>query len=182
MTREYRTSRWTYVAAGLLMMSPTLGGVGHGIGFKLERPPAADIYRFPLRATNSARGASGVGVLALAPSPFAIAVTRDGHIVYDLELTLSGLRPAAAFGKTSAYVVWITTPELDRTEKLGAIDPATKSAFRISSMNKFIMMVTIEESADVAKRAGQIVLRGVSPSGLMQSFASHELFSNMPHE
>ena len=38
-------------------------------------------------------------------------------------------------------------------------------------------VVTIEPNANVAVRSGPIVLRGISPSGLLQSFIGHELFS-----
>ena len=49
-------------------------------------------------------------------------------------------------------------------------------------MNKFILVVSLEASEAVTKRAGPTVLRGVSPSGLMQNMESHELFSTMPHD
>ncbi len=49
-------------------------------------------------------------------------------------------------------------------------------------LNKFLLLITLEASADVEERRGPIVLRGVSPSGLMQNMESHELFNNMPHD
>lgn len=142
----------------------------------------AEIYKFRLRATSRARGAAGYGELLPAPSPFGFAVTAEGFPVYDLALHLEGLRPPPAAPPEAAYVAWLTTPALDRTEKLGVVDPSGSFAFRVSTMNKFILMVTLEATPGVAKRRGPIVLRGVSPSGLMQSFASHELFDNMPHD
>ena len=140
----------------------------------------AKIWEFRLRATSRARGAAGVGKLLPAHSPFGFALTAEGFPVYDLELDLRGLRPPLP--PSSTYVAWLTTPELDRTEKLGPVQPSGSFTFRVSTMNKFILMVTLEASADVVKRRGPIVLRGISPSGLMQSFASHELFDNMPHD
>jgi hypothetical protein len=142
----------------------------------------AKIYTFPLRPTMGARGARGGGELTPAPSPFGFPVTAEGYPVYDLDLRLEGLRPAAAAAPSASYVVWLTTPELDRTEKLGAVAGAGPFRFRVSTMNKFIVIVTLEASPEVSERRGTIVLRGISPSGLMQSFASHELFNNMPHD
>ena len=141
----------------------------------------AEVYKFSLRATSRARQATGVGELKPAASPFGFAVTAQGFPVYDLELRLQGLRTPESLGSTGSYVVWLVTPELDRTEKLGSVDPAGTFQFRVSTMNKFILVVSLEASSDVTKRSGPVMLRGISPSGLMQSFASHELFDNMPH-
>lgn len=162
---------------------PNASGVAAPGRFNTKhRASRAEIYKFPLRPTTRARGARGAGELTPAPSPFGFPVTAEGYPVYELELRLERLRPAAAAGPTAAYVVWLTTPELDRTEKLGAVEGAGAFRFRISTMNKFILMVTLEASPEVSTRSGPIVLRGISPSGLMQSFASHELFNNMPHD
>ncbi len=142
----------------------------------------AEVYEFRLRATSRARGAAGVGELLPAHSPFGFALTAEGFPVYDLELNLRGLLPPPPSIPSATYVAWLTTPELDRTEKLGPAEPSGSFTFRVSTMNKFILMVTLEASAVVVERRGPIVLRGISPSGLMQSFASHELFDNMPHD
>ena len=160
-------------------------GVGAGASLRSNmewRARFAEIYEFRLRATSRARGAAGVGKLLPAHSPFGFALTAEGFPVYDLELNLRGLLPPPPSIPSATYVAWLTTPELDRTEKLGPVEPSGSFKFRVSTMNKFILMVTLEASADVVKRRGPIVLRGISPSGLMQSFASHELFDNMPHD
>ena len=138
----------------------------------------AEIYKFPLRATSRARGAGGSGHLHLAQSPFGIALTADGHLKYDLEVTVSGLRETSA----GVYVAWITTPELDRIEKLGPVRTSGTYTYRVSTMNKFILLISLEESEEVEKRSGPTLLRGISPSGLMQNMESHELFSTMPHD
>ncbi len=52
---------------------------------------AADVYRFPLLPTARARAASGEGRLRLAWSPFGVAVTTDGHLIYSLEVSVQGL-------------------------------------------------------------------------------------------
>ncbi len=175
------------------LLIPGLIGVGltHGASPKGAEPflrsnvehsiRFAEVYKFSLRATSRARRATGVGELKPAASPFGFAVTAQGFPVYDLELNVWGLRTPKSLGSTGSYVVWLTTPELDRTEKLGPVDPVGTFRFRVSTMNKFILVISLEESSDVTKRSGPVMLRGISPSGLLQSFASHELFDNMPH-
>lgn len=145
-------------------------------------PVRADIYAFRLRPTNRARGAAGAVGLVPPDSPFGIPVTADGHLRFDLEVSVRGLREASLAGPGGAYVAWVTTPELDRVEKLGVIGPTGTGRYHLSSMNKFLLLITLEASADVEARRGPIVLRGVSPSGLMQNMESHELFNNMPHD
>lgn len=139
-----------------------------------------EIYQFRLRGTSRAPGASGLGVLMLAPSPFGIAVSPDGFLVYELELATSGL----SFRKPDAqtYVVWMTTPDLDRVQKLGILNESGKWRGPLSGMNKFLLMVSLEDAPDVEERRGPVFVRGVSPSGLLVSYDNHELFSNMPHE
>ncbi|MCZ6915864.1 MAG: hypothetical protein O7I93_03720 [Gemmatimonadetes bacterium] len=142
----------------------------------------ADIYTFPLRPTTRALGAAGAVGLIPPDSPFGIPVTADGHLIYDVEVSVRGLRDPSFAGPSGAYVTWVTTPNLDRTEKLGGIGRSGSARYRVSTMNKFLLLITLEASADVERRRGPIVLRGVSPSGLMQNMESHELFNNMPHD
>ena len=142
---------------------------------------SAKLYEFRLKPTSRSRGVSGTGYLRIAPSPFDVAVTPSGKLIYNLELSINGLLPASSLGAYTTYVVWITTPKLDRTEKLGALKENSTFKATISSMNKFILIVTAEASAEVEKRSGPVVLRGFSPSGLLDAFQNHELFNNMPH-
>ena len=170
-----------------LLLIPSLVSLGSDyaseVRFTTERSMRfAEIYKFPLRATSRARNATGVGELKPVASPFGFAVTAQGFPVHDLELNIRGLRTPKSLGSAGSYVVWLITPQLDRTEKLGPVDPAGTFRFRVSTMNKFILVVSLETSSDVTKRNGPVMLRGISPSGLMQSFASHELFDNMPHD
>lgn len=144
--------------------------------------PRAEIYEFPLRGTSRARGAQGIGRLELAWSPFGVAVTTEGHLVYDLRVRIDGLREPPTLGPFETYVAWIATPDLARLTKLGALDGNGLLEARVSTMNKFIFLVTAESSDEVSDRSGPIVARGVSPSGLLQSFGQHELFNNMPHD
>ncbi len=154
--------------------------VGGGWSRAAARPPC-EIYCFELSPTASAPGASGEGRLRLAWSPFGIAVSDSGFLIYELELTVGNLPPPERLGPFTTYVVWIASPELDRFERLGAVAPSGTLQTRIQSWNKFLVLVTPEAHAEPERRGGPVLLQGRSPSGLMASFQSHELFSNMPH-
>ena len=138
------------------------------------------IYDFELTPTSRAPGARGKGQLTLGWSPFGVAVNVDGYLVYDLEITASGLIDPTRQAMGSAYVAWISSPDLTRIEKLGGL-PDGSLTTRISSWNKFLLLVTLESDPAVETRTGPVVLRGRSPSGFMASFQSHELFNLIPH-
>lgn len=178
-------SRWPATTPGIPRGVPAQGAeVAGTVDFPREQPAAwnhrAEIYQFRLRGTSQAPGASGLGILTLAPSPFGVAVTPDGFLVYELELATSGLLFPKGSGK-QRYIIWMTTPALDRIQKLGVLGESGKWRGPLSGMNKFLLLVTLEDSPDVEERRGPVVVRGVSPSGLLVSYDNHELFSNMPH-
>jgi hypothetical protein len=157
-----------------------LAAIGGGWARVADDPPC-EIYCFELSPTAMAPGASGEGRLRLAWSPFGIAVSESGFLVYELELTIGNLPPPGRLGSYTTYVAWIASPELDRVERLGAVAPSGALRARIQSWNKFLVLVTPERHTEPERRAGPVVLQGRSPSGLMASFQSHELFNNMPH-
>ncbi len=176
--------RWPSGIPQILSRFPAWGAGGEGAEAFLEIPGTrtdrAEIYQFRLRGTAQAPGASGLGNLTLAPSPFGVAVTPDGFLVYELELATSGLLVPKGSAK-QRYIIWMTTPALDRFQKLGVLGESGKWRGPLSGMNKFLLLVTLEVSSDVEERRGPVVIRGVSPSGLLVSYDNHELFSNMPH-
>lgn len=135
-----------------------------------------DTYEFILEPTRRVPGSSGRGQLRISQSPFGVSLSKEGHVVYDLELHVSGLPelPAGA-----AFVVWLSEPDLSHQEKLGALDGPILSA-TISNWNKFLMIVSAERDPDTNTRAGPVVLQGRSPSGYLESFQSHELFVDVP--
>ncbi len=159
---------------GLFAVALVSGPVGH-------EPDPPEIYRFDLVATARAPGAIGTGLLNLAWSPFGVAVSADGFLVYDLALTVERVIEPQRLGPFTTYVAWIATPSLDKIEKLGFLSAAGKLETQIASWNKFIVLVTAEASTDVERRTGPVVLQGRSPSGFIASFQSHELFNLMPH-
>lgn len=124
------------------------------------------LYCLPLLSTAAAPAASGTVVLHPAPSPFSLAVTRDGSFSFRLSVNLSGLPQPAALGTYRTYMAWATTPELDPMIPLGAVKNGKTEVGPIA-LERFIIMVSAERSASVRQRAGPLVLRGSSPSLMM---------------
>lgn len=137
-------------------------------------PP--EYYAFPLVTTKNIPGTgrtSGKAHVTFPSSPFGVAVATDGSYVLDLRITFQDL-PAPRSGR---YVVWLTTPEVDRIRRLGVVDPGAAFQGR-SSWNKFLVVVTLEADDDPAAStwAGPIVLRGMARSGAMHTMAGHGPF------
>ncbi len=138
--------------------------------------PDADplLYCFPLLSTPKAPLAVGTAVLQPEPSPFGLAVTRDGRVRSRVVLTLAGLPDPAAFGPHHAYEAWATTPDLDPMIPLGRVANGRTVAGPIA-LERLIIMVSVERSAGVHARPGPLVLRGSSPSLFMAPHGVTEL-------
>lgn len=143
--------------------------------------PAADrsgpeYYRFPMVSTRRVPGtgnASGVGEVAFVPSPYGVALGPDGSYLYDFSIRFERLGPV----RDGAYVVWTTTPELDRIALVGELtDPAGFTGQVV--WNKFLVVVTLEPAFDpeATMWTGPIVIRGMSRSGMMHTMAGHGPF------
>ncbi|HEY8197478.1 MAG TPA: hypothetical protein VIG04_10890, partial [Gemmatimonadales bacterium] len=124
------------------------------------------IYCLPLFSTAKAPQATGTAVLRPEPSPFGLAVTRDGRVLSRVVLTLSGLPDPATLGPYHSFVAWATTPDLDPMIPLGAVSNGRTVTGPIA-LERFIIMVSAERSAGAKVRNGPLVLRGSSPSQLM---------------
>ncbi len=129
--------------------------------------PSASLYCMDLIPVPDLPLLSGTAKLGHARSPFGVALTSDGHHLYDITITLSGLPDPGTLGDFSAYVAWVTTPLLEPMTKLGAVRNGRTGVGKVG-FNKFLILVTAEASADVKKRGGRLVIRGMSPSNLMQ--------------
>jgi hypothetical protein len=118
--------------------------------------------------------------LVPATSPFGIAVSREGRIVYDLSIVTAGLADPSTLGSYTVYEAWLTTPRLEPVTDLGPIRPGEPLRAR-ADWNKFTIIVSAEAAAPVNQKrwAGPVVLIGRSPSSLMQSFVTHPLY-NIP--
>jgi hypothetical protein len=118
--------------------------------------------------------ARGTGYVTFAASPFGVALTPDGSYELEVGLSLERLRPA---DEGWAYVVWLTTPELDQVVRVGVLEDGQPFSARVR-WNKFLVVVTLEQDPDSATTSwtGPIVLRGMSKSGMMHTMAGHGPF------
>ncbi len=141
---------------------------------------ANDYYTIDLVSTKRVTGsrlARGAAEVRFSRSPFGVALTPDGSYTYDLSIRIDRLRPA----RSGVYAVWVTTPDLQETKLLGVLDEDFKASGQVS-WNKYLVVITLEESADTIGTLwqGPIVLRGISRSGLMHTMAGHGPFEEEP--
>ena len=125
-----------------------------------DRLPSPDLYCIHLFPTALAPEATGTIRLDPAPTPFGISVTADGTQRYRLTFFLDGLPPVAC-------IAWATTPTFDTLIKLGPVANGETIAGEVA-LNKFMVLISAERSATVTRREGRLVLRGSSPSMVMQ--------------
>jgi hypothetical protein len=154
-------------AALALTLLQTPSGSGGAPGAQGNGP-----FDIPLFATKAAPAARGHARLVYARSPFGVAVTADGRARYDVQITVSGLAAGTA---AAAYVAWAVTPDLAEWHRLGAITNGRVTLGEIA-LNKFLLVITAEQSAQPATHAGPVVMRGYSPSIWLQTFLTHPMF------
>ena len=135
-----------------------------------------EYYRFPMVSTRRVPGtgnAAGVGEVAFARSPYGVALGTDGSYHYDFTVRFDRLNPA----RGGVYVVWTTTPELDRVALAGELTSPAGFEGRVA-WNKFLVVVTLEPAfdPDATMWTGPIVIRGMSRSGMMHTMAGHGPF------
>ncbi len=138
--------------------------------------PAADLFCIELFPTSGVRAAAGVVQLTPSPSPFGVSVTADGHHRYDLTAWVGGLPDPGELGPYTTYVAWATPLVLDPVVKLGPMGNGVNALGGVA-FNKYMILVTAESSADVTERTGPLVLRGRSPSSLMEA---HDMLARAP--
>ncbi len=142
---------------------------------RLSGAVAPEFYVIELVSTGRIPGSgatTGSVDVTFAPSPFGVTLTENGDYVRNIEINVGDLRPP----DQGAFVVWVTTPQLDRIERVGVLgDGALQGQVR---WNKFLVVVSLEQDdASTAPRwAGPIVLRGMSRSGAMHTSAGHGPF------
>ena len=136
-------------------------------------------FDIPLFNTPKAPSAEGHARLVFADSPFGVAVTADGRASYDVRIDVAGLPDASTLGSYSSYVAWAVSTDLKEWHRLGAITNGTHTVGH-TELNKFLLVITAEPSANPTTHTGPTVLHGTSPSGWLQSFLSHPLFRGIP--
>jgi suppressor of ftsI len=107
--------------------------------------------------------ASAVLELEPVPSPFDVAVTRDGNPRYQVVISIAGLSRALLGGHGSpAYVAWMTTIGLDSAIRLGTVHDG-RTVLGETTREQFRILITAESSPEIAVRSGPLVFRGTSP-------------------
>ncbi len=144
-----------------------------GPGLAAATPPTEckplSLYCMELVPTAAYAGAKASLELARPASAFGVAVTRDGHQRYELVAYVEGL-PAAPQG--SVYMAWVMPLDLDPVVRLGRIENGRANLGEVA-FNKFMVLVSLEDSPLAMERSGPLVLRGRSPSSRLEP---HDLF------
>ncbi len=132
------------------------------------------LYCLPLHPTERVPAASGTAVLQPEPGPFGLSVTRDGRTRFRVVLNLSGLPKAESLGPYRAFAAWATTPDLDSMISLGVVGNGT-SRLKPIALERFLILVSVEQSSHGRTPRGPFVLRGSSPSLFMAPHGVTEL-------
>ncbi|MEX2571943.1 MAG: multicopper oxidase family protein [Gemmatimonadota bacterium] len=142
---------------------PTAGAQGPTATCDRENAvqPDPDLYCISLIPVPDLLDATGTVRLEHLPTPFGVAVTRDGVHRYRLDLRVAHLPAPEALGYTR-YVAWATTPMLRPVIRLGEVRGGRVQGE--VALEKFMVVVTAEDDVDRDEWAGRIVLRGMSAS------------------
>ena len=161
------------LATGLIcaVLTAPAGGARRAVG----DPPPHSPFTLLVFNTPKAPQAKATAQLVYAQSPYGISITPDGHAVYDIKLTVSGLPEPATLGKYTTYVAWAATPDLSQWKRLGTVKNGTTTVGSVE-FNKFLFVISAEASDAVTTETGPTVLHGTSPSGYLQTFLGHGLF------
>ena len=140
---------------------------------------AAEYYGIRMAPTRTAPGAVGKVETTFAQSPFGVAVSVAGSYLYDVSISVEGLRGP----RNVDYTVWASPPDLVPMRRLGVLSENHELSAQVG-FNKFIIFLTAERPGswdpDRAKDGnaweGPILLQGISRSGMMHSTAGHGPF------
>ena len=140
---------------------------------------AAEYYGIRMAPTGTAPGAVGKVETTFAQSPFGVAVSVDGSYLYDVSISVEGLRGPPNVD----YTVWVSPPDLVPMRRLGVLSEDHELAAQVG-FNKFIIFLTAERPGSWnphrTKKGnaweGPILLQGISRSGMMHSTAGHGPF------
>jgi FtsP/CotA-like multicopper oxidase with cupredoxin domain len=128
--------------------------------------PSRDLYCIELIPASGVTSASGRVLLGRRAGPFTIDVTEDGRVRYWLRITAEQLPDPRDLGG-AVYVAWAVPPTMHPYTNLGALRSGSDIATPIA-IEKFLILITAEQSDRVSEPAGRIVLRGASPATRLQ--------------
>jgi FtsP/CotA-like multicopper oxidase with cupredoxin domain len=132
-----------------------------------------DLYCIDLLPPLAIDGPAGVARLMPPASPFGIAVSPAGEMLYDVVFGLRDLPAPASLGAYKTFVAWAAAPQMHPLVKLGEVRNGTTRLGRVN-LDRFLLIVTAEPSLDVASLGspgaptGRVVLRGTSAAMRMQ--------------
>jgi len=129
--------------------------------------PSRDLYCIELIAAPRITGVSGRVELLVRPGPFTVDVTASGVLRFSPVISLEGLPPPASLGAYSTYVAWVATPVMDAVSRLGEVRNG-RAELPAIALDKFIILITAEASANVTAPSGAFILRGASPTTRLQ--------------
>jgi FtsP/CotA-like multicopper oxidase with cupredoxin domain len=130
---------------------------------------ASDLTCTPLIPTPDLESrASAVLELQPLPTPFDVSVTVDGRPRQRLIATIAGLPAPRTLGNYSTYMAWAYTLSLDSAVKLGPVTNGRTDLVELD-YDQFRILISAEQSPDVAERTGRLVLRGTSPSARLMA-------------
>jgi hypothetical protein len=136
--------------------------------------PGPEYYAFELYTTRNVPGtglAKGLAEVSVSgSSPFFVSLGPDGSYVYDIDVSIDRMKVPGQ----GRLVAWVTTPDIDRIERMSALDGNLRAKGTVS-WNKFIVVVTLEPDDDpgAATWTGPVVFRGMSRSGMMHTMVGH---------
>lgn len=144
-------------------------------GFAVCSAPAGpEYYAFGLFTTKNVPGtglAEGRAEVSVSgTSPFSVALGPDGSYVYDVHVALERMKPP----RSGRLVAWVTTPQLDQVERIGALDENLQVSGTVL-WNKFLVVITLEpeDDPDATAWSGPVAFRGMSRSGMMHTMVGH---------
>ena len=187
-THVGKASQWSvFVLFAVVLHVETFNSAsGQGLLFEQENPcftddwessyAMSDLYCIPLEGTPDFRSASGYAAMLPVMTPFGVDVDQFGHHRYRLEFVLQGLPDPEEIGEYDRYVAWATTPQFYPMKKLGVIGNGTTLSGDVA-FNMFTLLISAEPPGNHEERKGRLVMRGVSPSSLMEG---HDLLQVAP--
>ena len=148
---------------------PRPGAVAQGVSCDTARPGDGDpdLYCIELLPAPGVNLAAGVARLRPPSSPFGLAVTPAGAVLYDVDLELPEAPDLTPFPGATTLVAWAATPQFDSEMRLGEVRPGVTRVGRIP-FDRFLVLVSAEPSARVTERTGRVLLRGTSAAVRMQ--------------
>jgi suppressor of ftsI len=150
-----------------------------GPGLPVPHPlPAPDLYCIPLMAGAAGGTAQGAAHLLPAPTPFGIAVTRDGLPRLRVRIQAQDLPRPEDLGPYTRFVAWMTPPTLHPMIALGSLEEGELEA-TVEGFNSYLLLISAEGEEIPEARTGPLVLRGTSPTMVLRPHDMAHILAEM---